>query len=420
MSQPLLEQDGLTLRQAPRQYWREQNGFLTYLAALERRLNATPTYRHSSLPQLVKVLREAASRGVLRPLDCRALLKANIQFLRMFSEMFPDVMTAPLKDRTFPRNKPQPNRPSYVLLSQVLDFFLFCVESRHPCLNFLTVNRLPYEMLPLIDDNLTDLRSLPYQRASLMRWRRHLRDDKAFQLYEKDFARDYDSLGHWVFLAPIEGLPQGALFVSPSGTIADLRLEPESGRYDVLGDVCRKFRIEMISSYESEYWRGRALNVLPNRIHLDCRNHRVTVSIPDFYSHDIFRSDAGEDLALVSSVLKRGDKSPPTSVFVEREVARPVGVKLRHALRQAHGRDMANKAILVIWKALSYPPERVLTSGWRERITGPLPSVSEAVEAVRASQEFVPLSRKHSRIWCDMLFALTALGVWEPPILDQH
>lgn len=418
MTQPLLQQDGLTLRQAPRHFWREQNGFLTYLAALERQLNAVPAYKHSSLPQIIKVLREAASRGVLRALDCRALLKANVQVLRMFSEMFPDAMTAPLKDRTFPRNKLQSSRIAYPLLSQVLDLFLFCVESRRPNLNLLTVERLPYEVLPLIDDNVTDLATAPVPQASLMRWRRHLRNDEAFRFYEKDFARDYDTLGHWVFLAPIDGLPRGALFVSPSGKINDLRLKGESGHYDVLGDVCRKFRLEMISSYESEYWRGRALNVLPHRIHVEYRNCRVNVSIPDFYSYDMLRTHEGGDLALLSSVLKHGDKSPPTSVFLGREELREFGVKVRHALKQAHGQDRANKVIRVLWKAMSFDPVRVLGTDWEEKTRGSLPSITDAVEAVSISQEFIPLTRKHSRIWCDMLFALTALGVWEPPIVD--
>ena len=353
----------------------------------------------------------------MRPIDCRALLKTNIQMLRMFSELFPNRLPGQLLSRNGVRDAVREKALPYPLLSHVLDFFLFCVESRRPNLNFLTVERIAYELVPFMDEGMVEPTLSPIPQASLIRWRKHLRGNERFGVYEEGVAKDCDKLGHWAFLGPIEGLPKGALFKSPSCTRSDLRLQSWNGRSDLLSAVCSRFRLEMIGSYEDERWRGRALNYLPQRIHFERRDTRVCVAIPDFYTHDMLRKNEEGDLSLLTEILNHGEKAP-AGAAIDREELRELGVKLRHGLRQSRGLDYSRKVIRVIWAAMSYDPERVLGAGWKEKTTGELPSLSQAVEAVIEALDFIRLSRRHLRLWCDVLFTLTSLGSWEPAVTD--
>jgi len=437
MKQSLIAADRRTLHPVPKKYWLVEDGhkgFLAYLDALKRELRNHSYYRDSCLHILLHVLKHAVEKEVLRSVDCRALLKANVQMLRMFTELFPNGIklrpywafpkTLPkLSNSTFDvtLNEVNDERVPYRLMSIVLDLFLFCVESRRPNLNFLTVERVQLEALPFISDNRMELKTVDIPQASMMRWRRYLRSNENFQNLEANLASDYSSLGHWVYLAPIDGLPRGALFTSANYSIHDLKLIKPSGgndlRAEVLANVCRKYRLEMVSSYEAEYLRGCALNILPQRIHIEEVGCGVNVTIPDFYSHDMLRKKTNGDLVLLSNILRHGVKAPKSSAPFKREELRRLGSTLRCALEEAYEIENARKFIRVIWGGLGFDPERVLGANWRATTKGQLPTLLESINIVNENIPFANLTLEQYRIWCEILYFLTATGKWEPPVI---
>ena len=250
----LLEADELTLRPVPERYSTTPVGFCEYLAALRLELLETKHYLTSSLPVLIHILRDAAEKGSLRPVDCRSLMDNGLQVVRMFHEIFPEGlgwMQTRFLDGGGPEDQGlvdciNAEKINYPLMSRVLDFFLFCIESRQPSINLLSTERIPYETVPWFPAKGGTAQSLPLQSSSLLRWRVKLRQDEAFSLWEQGILEEYAKLGHWVFMAPFDKLKKGLLFASPDNTLKELRRVDSDSRTEVLSGVCTRFRLEMI------------------------------------------------------------------------------------------------------------------------------------------------------------------------------